>query len=211
MNSDQIETKDFLIIEKKLKEQIDLHTNFNCADAVWTHLINGNLMMRYKFLILLAMAGIGEGCGNSDSKFTNVVIPNELNITKPLDSLTSWQIDSVLNLEVNQEQILVVGSGYTGYDFFMWHKPVEKGELYIKAIELTQNIVLSEEKLFEQTKNSIQDIDTEYKLYRGSSVIYEGTFEEYYPVIFELWFRSSESGHKVKLAESKYLIDGWDR
>ena len=35
----------------------------------------------------------------------------------------------------------------------MWHKPSKKGELYIKAYELTKNIQLSEWKLSVYQKN----------------------------------------------------------
>lgn len=157
------------------------------------------------------MIGVLTGCGNPDSKFTNVVIPKEMNFGKPIESLQNSQIDSIVNTKINKEQIVVVGSGYTGYEFFMWHKPVEKGKLFIKAFELTQNIRLSEKKLNARTENIIEEIDDEYRMYRGSTVIDEGTFNKYYPVVFELWFRSIQTGEEKKLAEKKYIIDGWDR
>ena len=115
------------------------------------------------------------------------------------------------NLNVEQEKILVIGNGYSGYDFYMWHKPSEKGELFIKAYELTKNTRLSEWKLNNRTKNKISELSNEYKLYEGRTVIDEGTFENFYPTRFELWFKSESSGIEKKLTEKNYVIDGWDR
>ncbi len=125
--------------------------------------------------------------------------------------MTNSQIDSLESIGVNQEKLLVVGNGYSGYDFYMWHKPIEPGKIYIRAFELTQNVQSTEEKLTERTKNEIVDLNNDYKLYKGSSVIYEGTFSNYYPTRFELWFKSKSSGVEKKLTDKNYLIDGWDR
>jgi hypothetical protein len=51
----------------------------------------------------------------------------------------------------------------------------------------------------------------EFELYKGNTVIEEGTFEKYYPVRFELWFKSAQDGTEKKLTEKRYIIDGWDR
>jgi len=81
----------------------------------------------------------------------------------------------------------------------------------IKAFELTQNVQLSEEKLAERTYNKITNPSNKFILYKGSSVIYEGTFSSFYPTRFELWFKSEILGIDKKLTEKSYLIDGWDR
>ena len=54
-------------------------------------------------------------------------------------------------------------------------------------------------------------IQDNYKLYEGNTVIDEGTFDNYYPTRFELWFKSESSGIEKKLTEKNYVIDGWDR
>ena len=146
-----------------------------------------------------------------EEKFLSIKVPETMNFDKPVEFLTNIQIDSLQSLDVNQEKIVVVGNGYNGYDFYMWHQPTEKGEIFIKAFELTQNLQLSKEKLTERTKNKITDLDSTFNLYKGSSVIYEGTFSNFYPTRFELWFKSKSSGIEKKLTEKNYLIDGWDR
>ncbi|MFD2543744.1 hypothetical protein ACFSSB_15565 [Lacinutrix gracilariae] len=146
-----------------------------------------------------------------ESKFYNIEIPEKLNFEKPIEFLTNRQIDSLKRIKVSSEKIVVIGDGYSGYDFYMWHKPTEKGEIYIKAFELTQNVQLSEWKLSNRTRNKITELNNEYKIYEGRTVIDEGTFENFYPTRFELWFKSDSSGIEKKLTEKKYVIDGWDR
>ena len=143
--------------------------------------------------------------------FSNIKIPKDLDFEKPIESLTNKQIDSLENKIVNEEEILVIGNGYNGYEFYVWHKPTEFGTLYIKAFELTQNIQLSEEKLTSRTSHQINQLDTKFNLYKSKTVIDEGTFEKYYPVRFELWFKSQDSGNEIKVKEAYYVIDGWDR
>ncbi|WP_299111658.1 hypothetical protein [uncultured Winogradskyella sp.] len=148
---------------------------------------------------------------HEETKFYNIEIPKRLNFPKPIEFLTNQQIDSLKKLIISEEKIVVVGDGYNGYSFYMWHKPIEKGEIYIKAFELTQEVRLSEWNLSNKTKNKILKLNDNYKLYEGHTVISEGTFEHYYPTRFELWFKPFNSGNEKKLTEQNYIIDGWDR
>jgi len=74
-----------------------------------------------------------------DSQFYNIDTKDGLIYNKPIEYLNETQIDSLELITVNSEKILVIGSGYGGYDFYMWHKPTEKGEIYIKAYEISKN------------------------------------------------------------------------
>jgi hypothetical protein len=166
---------------------------------------------------LLVLVAIGLFFGSiwyyswQDSKFYDIEIPEGENYQKPTEYLNNKQLDSLKNLAVDSERIEIIGTGYDGYDFYMWHKPTEMGEIYIKAFELTKNQRLSEWKLTNRTKNTITELSDNFKVYTGRTVIDEGTFEKYYPVRFELWFKSEKDGAEKKLTEKSYLIDGWDR
>jgi hypothetical protein len=166
-------------------------------------------------LLLLTFFGLYFGSNwyysYQDRKFYDLEIPEGSDFHKPIEYLTLSQIDSLENIAVDTNKILIVGTGYTGYDFYMWFKPTEKGELYIKAYEITQGQRLSESKLTNRTKTIVSRLSDNYKLFRGNSVIDEGTFEKYYPTRFELWFKSEINGTERKLTEKSYLIDGWDR
>ncbi len=165
------------------------------------------LFIGFLFWLFFEISNENKG----DEIFNNIEIPENLKFEKPILFLSNRQIDSLKRIKVVQEKILVIGNGYSGYDFYMWHKPSEKGELFIKAFELTKNIQLSEWKLSNRTKNKILELSNEYKLYEGNTVIDEGTFENFYPTRFELWFKSESSGIEKKLTEKNYVIDGWDR
>jgi hypothetical protein len=136
-----------------------------------------------------------------ESKFYNIKTPKNLNLEKTVENYNNQELDSLNKLNVKSEKLIIVGKGYSGYDFFIWHKPIEKGEIYIKAFEITQNIELSKEKLESRTKNRITELGKNYKMYKGSSLIYEGTFDEYYPARFELWFKSEKTGIEKKIVE----------
>ena len=166
---------------------------------------------------LLVLLAIGLFFGSiwyyswQDSKFYDIEIPEGENYQKSTEYLTNQQIDSLKALTVNSEKIEIIGTGYGGYDFYMWHKPTAKGEIYIKAFETTKNQRLSESKLTSRTKNTITELSDDFKVFTGRTVIDEGTFEKYYPARFELWFKSADDGTEKKLTEKSYLIDGWDR
>tara|TARA_R110002167_G_scaffold305841_1_gene510202 strand:+ start:28 stop:564 length:537 start_codon:yes stop_codon:yes gene_type:complete len=161
-------------------------------------------------LVGIFMLGISYD-NYEESKFYNIKTPKNLNLEKTVEFYNNQKLDSLNKLNVKSEKLIILGKGYSGYEFFMWHKPTEKGEIYLKAFEITQNIELSKEKLEDRTKNRITELSENYKMYKGSSIIYEGTFEKYYPARFELWFKSEKTGIEEKLVEKSYLIDGWDR
>ncbi len=162
-------------------------------------------------LVIISSIGWFSYYSYQEYKFYNIKIPKNLNFEKPIKFPTKSQRDSVKKLKVNRDKLIVFGNGFIGYDFYMWHKPIEKGEIYIKAFELTQKVELSEWKLSNRTKNKITKLSNNYQLYEGSTVIDEGTFEHFYPTRFELWFKSEDSGIEKKMAKKNYIIDGWDR
>jgi hypothetical protein len=137
--------------------------------------------------------------------------PKNFNFSKPIEYLDFEGLDSLRKLEVQTDKIEVVGTGYSGYDFYIWHKPVEKGVLYLKVFELTKNNQISKQKVTARTKKLIDSIKNDFVLFESTTVIDEGTFEKYYPVRFELWFKSNQTKKVKLLTEKKYLIDGWDR
>ena len=111
------------------------------------------LFVGFMFWLFFEIANENKG----DEIFYNIEIPEKLKFEKPILFLSNRQIDSLRNLKVEQEKILVIGNGYSGYDFYMWHKPSEKGELFIKAYELTKNIQLSEE-IMKEEKTIVEDL-----------------------------------------------------
>lgn len=164
------------------------------------------------FLIISLLIGSFAYADYLDSKFYDIKIPDELkNLQRPVEGFSNRQIDSLKRTNSKVEKLIITGYGYGGYDFYFWHKSEQKGEIYIRAFELTQNVELMETELIERTKKRIDIIDNKYHFHQAHSVIFEGTFEKYYPTKFELWFKSDDGVLNKKITEVKYLIDGWDR
>ena len=145
-----------------------------------------------------------------ESKFSNYEIPDYIILNKPIKNFNRRQIDSLQKLRVEKNKLELNGQ-LGSYGFFMWYKPTEKGEIYVRAFEIAKNIELSRDELYDGTRNKIEKSTNKMTIYEGSSTIYEGTFEVFFPVRFELWFKSEKSGKEIKLAEKEYLIEGWDR
>ena len=120
---------------------------------------------------LLVLIAIGLFFGSisyqswQDSKFYNIEIPKGENYQKPIEYLSNQQIDSLKALKIDSEKIEIIGTGYGGYDFYMWHKPTERGEIYIKAFEITKNQRLSEWKLTNRTNNTIRELSDDFKVF----------------------------------------------
>ena len=164
-------------------------------------------------IFLMVLSGIIEQVNYSLKEITlaNIEIPEELDLKKTIEHLNKQQMDSMLKIEVTKAKIEVLGSGMGGYAFYMWHQPLEKGEIYIRAFEITKEIPIGNPELSDETRNLINSLSNTYQVYKGVYLIHEGALEIYYPVRFELWFRSAETGKEKKLTEKSYLIDGWDR
>ena len=146
-----------------------------------------------------------------DRKFYNITIPSDIPFNKPIGHLTFAQLDSLKNLKVLEEKLEIQGDGYSGYEFYVWHRPITAGSIYIKAYEYTTGERLSDWKLSNRTRHTIGSVSDKYKLYTSKTVIDEGTFYKYYPVKFEVWFDPGNGTHETQLLSKLYIIDGWDR
>ena len=146
-----------------------------------------------------------------DNEFGTYKVPAHLaHLQKPRKNLSTVQIDSLKHSMVGNEKIVVTGSGYNGYQFYYSHKKDEEGEIFIRGFESEREIELMKELLPERTRKAIKNANGEWNFYHSETPIHEGTFEKFYPVRFELWFKSKNGGKKYKLTDVEYLIDGWD-
>ncbi len=165
-------------------------------------------------LLLLFFGAIIFGCllnsKNGPAEFFSAKIPTNFQGQKAIVNFNNSQIDSLKKLIVTEPKLEIVGDGYSGYVFYFWYKPETAGEIYIKGYEATNNIPLSNSNLEENTLNEIQNGSENYVLFKGESIISEGTMEKYFPARFEVWFTSKNKSQK-KVLEKLYIIDGWDR
>ena len=100
--------------------------------------------------------------------------------------------------------------GIYKYDFHYGALPA--GEIFLKCFEATDNLPLSEDRLWEKSKVAVPANSSFAKIVgKQEFTIYEGDFDDYYAARIEVWFRDAETGAERKLLEKIYRVDGWMR
>ncbi|MBO6515902.1 MAG: hypothetical protein JJ975_05060 [Bacteroidia bacterium] len=143
----------------------------------------------------------------SEWSFYDIQIPEGHTYEKPKLSFTDEVRDSLIKLSPVEARLEVIGSGFVGYQFYIWSYPKESGYLELRAYEITRERKLLLRK--DEVRKYVKQGKTE--LVKFHTVVHEGSFEHYYPARFELWFEPDGGGSERKLDEVEYLIQGWDR
>lgn len=138
-------------------------------------------------------------------------IPEGLEYNLPLsdDSNSSIPIDSL-----DTDTYLQVWSDFQGgmYMYDLYYATLPEGEIFLRCYEATKNIPLSEERILEESRVSINPTTSFSKLVsRKRFTIYEGDWEDYYAARIEVWHRNAETKQEMKLTEKVYRVDGWMR
>ena len=130
-------------------------------------------------------------------------IPYEMEF-RQMESADSLNIDSYLQIQ-NDFQ-----GGMYLYDFYYGALPA--GEIYLKCYEVTENLPLSEERILEASKVSIEH-STSFKqlVSKQKFTIYEGEWGDYYAARIEVWHRDADTQQEQKLCEKVYRVEGWMR
>lgn len=94
------------------------------------------------------------------------------------------------------------------YEFDFWVGKIERGEIYIKVFEITEEDELDDERFphmqISNPTDSIKRFGT-----NGYFVINEGDWGVKYAARFEVWFTPINGEADRKLLERNYIIDGW--
>lgn len=131
------------------------------------------------------------------------VIPNNIEISKPLDSIPE-------NKEFETKDLVLSHSSQPGiYNFYTNIKPKELGGFYIKAFEITSNDILSEDRIKNQSKIKVSSLEP--KFYSGEFTIYEGSWGDKYAARIELWYEPQNKQKDYKITERNYIVEGWMR
>ena len=130
-------------------------------------------------------------------------IPYEMEF-RQMESADSLNIDSYLQIQND------IQGGMYLYDFYYGALPA--GEIYLKCYEVTENLPLSEERILEASKVSIEH-STSFKqlVSKQKFTIYEGEWGDYYAARIEVWHRDADTQHEQKLYEKVYRVEGWMR
>lgn len=160
-------------------------------------------------LILAVLAMILLFSRSSDKFGKNHPIPNGLEFSLPLDSLSTQAIDT---LGSNTWLVLRndIQGGIYNYDFY--YTPLPAGEIFLRCFEATENIPLSEKEIEERSKVQIDSTASFSQLVNKQQFsIYEGDWEDYYAARVEVWFRDAATKQEKKLLEKVYRVEGWTR
>ena len=137
-------------------------------------------------------------------------IPEGLEYQLPLNS--SFEQEPVDSLD--DRTYLQLWNGYQGglyeYDFYYPYLPA--GDIFLRCYEVTKEIPLSEDRLPEASKVSVDSTSFFTQLVdKQEFTIYEGEWGDYYAARIEVWFRNAGTGEERKLLEKVYRVEGWMR
>lgn len=148
-----------------------------------------------------------------DTYADNLKIPTNIQINEPLDQTEPSNIADI--------DFYIYNSMQPGlYQYAFWTKSIDKGKIYLKAFEVTQNDPLSSDRLKESSTISVfnsTDSLVMFQMDKGNSeygrpfTIYEGDWGKPYAARFELWFIPDNGGQERKLIEKTYKVEGWQR
>ena len=144
-------------------------------------------------------------CNPHDYYADNLEIQTNIKLEKPLDSYND-------TFEKQTDFKIYNGSqpGIYTYDISIGNS--QKGTIYLKAFEITQNDPLSVKELeFHSAIPVKQHNSIMYHLLKEDFTIYEGDWDKPYAARFEMWFKDSVTGKETKLAQKNYKIEGWMR
>lgn len=141
----------------------------------------------------------------------NHSIPEGQDYSIPYD-MESRQIESADSL--NTDSYLQIQNDFQGgiylYDFYYGALPA--GDIYLKCYEVTENLPLSEERILEASKVSIERSTSFTQLVsKQKFTIFEGEWGDYYAARIEVWHRDADTQQEQKLYEKVYRVEGWMR
>lgn len=98
------------------------------------------------------------------------------------------------------------------YEFQYFSTALPDGYIYLKCYEETENIQLSEDRVFKKTQTKVNH-HTSFGPVGGYSVftIYEGTWGDFYAVRVEVWLHETATNKEQKLCQKVYKMQGWER
>ncbi|MDF1699116.1 MAG: hypothetical protein P1U56_24900 [Saprospiraceae bacterium] len=153
----------------------------------------------------------------TDTFAEHLTIPKNIDLAYPLDLSRESTFEDRgpkdVNLQDNSIQFQLYNGFQPGlYHYDLWWQAKSRGEIYLKAYEITQETALSPTQLKMRSRVEIDPSVTQNKY--GTTkhfTIYEGEWGQPYAARFEVWFKPKLGTEEVKLLEKNYIIEGWMR
>ena len=169
--------------------------------AILTAVFVGFVLVEFLFY---SVAMFWKAQSETDRYADNLKIPTNIQINQPLDQSEPERIKDTDFYLYNYLQPGL-------YEYAFWTRRIEKGTIYIKAFEITQDDPLSTNSLPERSTLIIDNPTDSIMKFSSANhfTIYEGDWGKPYAARFELWFKPVNGGHERKLIEKNYKIEGW--
>ena len=136
----------------------------------------------------------------------NVKFENPLGNFEILDRTDSVSIFKESNLNFNLVNSFQQGT----YDYYIWFKPTQTGNMFLRIFEITQNTSLSREQIESESRIRVKSREGSLKLYQQHFTIYEGDWGKPYGARIELWFKPIR-GKSFRVLQKNYVVEGWMR
>lgn len=151
----------------------------------------------------------------ADNFAENLKIPSNIPINIPVNLYFDKQRpDSLANKVMNSTDFQLYNSFQPGlYEYDFWIGKIEKGTIYLKVFEITQEYALSANNLPQTSSIKIYNPTDSVMKFGTSShfTIYEGEWGQPYAARFEIWYKPDNGWKKRKLFSKNYIIEGWMR
>lgn len=151
---------------------------------------------------------------DGDKWADDLTIPSNIELNIPRGDGSPIRPDSIVNLVRTKTDFELYNSFQPGlFEYDFWCGKLERGTVYLKAFEVTQEYPLSVDRL--RRESSIQVSNSTDSVIRfasaGHFTIYEGDWGKPYAARFEVWFKPDNSDQEIKLLQRNYKIEGWQR
>ncbi len=172
-------------------------------------LFGGVFISSILFLVIATAIPMIEG----DKWADNLEIPKNIVLDCPIDlTYIISHDDSVRNIRKNNPDLQIYNSTQKGiYQFDFWIGKIDKGTIYLKAFEVTQERELSKKTLKEKSEVEVfnpSDSIMKFGTNRDFT-IYEGDWGKPYAARFEVWHKSKTSNQERKIFQKNFKIEGW--
>lgn len=148
----------------------------------------------------------------NDFYANNLEIPKNIKFEKPLEIIYENDKPEII---VTKEDVILYDyfqPGIYKYDIFL--RRIEKGNVYLKIFEITNNELLSEKEIKEKSQIEVGNQTDELKRFelQGDFKIYEGDWGDFYGSRVEVWFKPDDINKpERKLVTKNYVVQGWMR
>ena len=131
-------------------------------------------------------------------------IPEHVNFRSPTNTVDTLRPRTAVKFELSN------GNQPGMYTYYLWYKPKERGQIYLKAFEITENIPLSSEEIQERTMIEVSTPADRIKIFYKDFIIYEGDWGKPYGSKISVYFKPIGKSQQ-KRVEQNFIVEGWMR